>query len=196
MGVLATVIVLAIEYLINQFTRIHIPNLYSVIKDHDNFYAFLMVAIIEEVIKFATIYFSLRHSKYLDEPIDPMIYMIVGSIGFSAVENYFSIFQQLNTIILPMQTLTARFLGANLLHIICSGVIGFFWSMQISTKKHGFLLVGFILSILFHTMFNTLIFTYGIFAVLILFISVFVGASIILWLFDVVEKLNFKIKKN
>jgi RsiW-degrading membrane proteinase PrsW (M82 family) len=126
MGVLATVIVLILQGLINQFTKINIPSVYSVIKNHDNFYAFLLVAIVEETIKFATIYFTLRKNKCLDEAIDPMIYMIVAAIGFSAVENYFSIFKQLNTILIPMQTLTARFLGANLLHIICSGVIGFF----------------------------------------------------------------------
>jgi len=195
MGVLATVIVLLVQHFIAQFAQINLPTIYSVIKNHDNFYAFLLVAVVEETIKFAVIYLTLRKNKCLDEAIDPMIYMIVAAIGFSAVENYFSIFRQLNTIIIPMQTLTARFLGANLLHIICSGVIGFFWSMQIKSKKHYLLLIGFILSILFHTLFNTLIFTYGIFAVLILFIGIFAGASILLWLFDVIEDFHFNFKK-
>ncbi|MDD4784488.1 MAG: PrsW family glutamic-type intramembrane protease [Candidatus Pacebacteria bacterium] len=84
------------------------------------------MAIVEEVVKFLMIYFTLHRSKYLDEAIDPMIYMVVCAIGFSSIENYFSIFDQLHTFVVPFQTLTARFLGANLLHIICSGVIGFF----------------------------------------------------------------------
>jgi len=67
--------------------------------------------------------------------------------------------------------------------------------MQIKSKKHYLLLIGFILSILFHTLFNTLIFTYGIFAVLILFIGIFAGASILLWLFDVIEDFHFNFKK-
>jgi len=84
------------------------------------------VAIVEEIVKFIMIYATLSHSKHLNEAIDPMIYMIVCAIGFSSIENYFSIFNQLQTFIIPFQTLMARFLGANLLHIICSGVIGFF----------------------------------------------------------------------
>ncbi len=195
MGVLATIIVLILQGLISTFTKINLPDIYGVIKNHDNFYAFLLVAFVEETIKFAVIYYTLRKNRHLDEAIDPMIYMIIAAIGFSAVENYFSIFRQLNTILIPMQTLTARFLGANLLHIICSGVIGFFWSLQIKTKRHYLLLFGFILSILFHTMFNTLIFTYGIFAVLVLFIGVFIGASVLLWLFDVVEDFHLNFKK-
>jgi protease PrsW len=196
MGVLATAFVLILQYLIEAFTKINIPSFYEIIRYHDNFKAFVFVALVEELIKFLVIYITLRHSKHLDEAIDPMIYMIVCAIGFSAVENYFSIFNQLNTIVVPLQTLTARFLGANLLHIICSGVVGFFWSLQIYTKKHGLLVLGLVLAIAFHAVFNTLIFTYGLFAVLLMFISVFCGASILLWMFDVIEKLNFKINKN
>jgi uncharacterized protein (DUF58 family) len=73
-------------------------------------------------------------------------------------------------------------------------VIGFFWSMQITSKRKYLLWTGLVLAILFHALFNTLIFTYGIFAVLLMFTCVFVGASVLLWLFDVVENLNIKIK--
>ncbi|MDD3156077.1 MAG: hypothetical protein PHP14_01270 [Candidatus Pacebacteria bacterium] len=58
------------------------------------------------------------------------------------------------------------------------------------------LVLGLVLAIAFHAVFNTLIFTYGLFAVLLMFVSVFCGASILLWMFDVIEKLNFKINKN
>ncbi len=196
MGILATGIVLVLQNYIEVFSKINIPSLYELVRNHDNFKTFIYVALIEELIKFLVIYLTLRHSKHLDEAIDPMIYMIICAIGFSSVENYLSVFNRLNTITIPLQTLTARFLGANLLHIICSGVIGFFWSIQIATKKHGLLFLGIVLAVLFHAMFNTLIYTWGIFAVLFMFVSVFVGASILLWLFDVIEKLNFKIKKN
>ena len=126
MGIVATIIVLVLHNYVEAFTKINIPGFYDIIKNHDNYKAFIFVAFVEELIKFLVIYFTLRHSRHLDEAIDPMIYMIVCAIGFSSVENYFSIFNQLNTVVIPLQTLTARFLGANLLHIICSGVIGFF----------------------------------------------------------------------
>jgi len=126
MGILATGIVLVLQNYIEVFSKINIPSLYELVRNHDNFKTFIYVALIEELIKFLVIYLTLRHSKHLDEAIDPMIYMIICAIGFSSVENYLSVFNRLNTITIPLQTLTARFLGANLLHIICSGVIGFF----------------------------------------------------------------------
>lgn len=126
MGILATAITLGVNYIFEGFSKINWPGIYNIIKVHDNFYAFLIAATIEELSKFLLIYLTLRKSPHLDEAIDPMIYMIVAAIGFSSVENYLSIFGQLSTIAIPLQTLTARFLGANLLHIICSGIIGFF----------------------------------------------------------------------
>ncbi len=196
MGIASTLVVLFIQNFAESFSNTYWPIFYNLIHFHDNFNAFLWVAIVEEVVKFLMIYFTLHRSKYLDEAIDPMIYMVVCAIGFSSIENYFSIFDQLHTFVVPFQTLTARFLGANLLHIICSGVIGFFWSMQIASKRKYLLGTGLVLAILFHALFNTLIFTYGIFAVLLMFTCVFVGASILLWLFDVVEGLNVKVKSN
>ena len=86
-----------------------------------------MVAIVEELSKFGLVFLVLgKHKDVCDEAIDPMIYMIVAAIGFSCVENYLAIFNKMSTFIDPLNILTARFLGANLLHIICSGTIGFF----------------------------------------------------------------------
>lgn len=194
MGIVATIVVLFLQNFTESFSSVYWPAFHNFIRFHDNFNAFLWVAVVEETIKFLMIYLTLRRSQHLDEAIDPMIYMIVCAIGFSSVENYFSIFNQLHTFVIPFQTLTARFLGANLLHIICSGVIGFFWSMQITKQRKYLLGMGLVLAILFHALFNTLIFTYGIFAVLLMFTCVFVGASVLLWLFDVVENLNVKAK--
>jgi len=55
--------------------------------------------------------------------------MIVAAIGFSIIENYLAVLAQLKSSLvftLPLQLIVVRFLGANLLHIICSGLIGFF----------------------------------------------------------------------
>lgn len=196
LGVVATGVTIGANQLLESFSKVNFSHLYNIIKNHDNFNAFLIAAAIEELAKFSLIYFMLRKSRHLDEAIDPMIYMIICAIGFSSVENYLSVFGQVNNIIIPLQTLTARFLGANLLHIICSGAIGFFWSWQIKSRKKYLIPVGLVLAILFHAMFNTLIFTYGAFAVALLFIGVFAGASVLLWLFDTIEDLHVKIKHN
>jgi len=126
LGVVATGITIGANQLLESFSKVNFSHLYNIIKTHDNFNAFLIAAAIEELAKFSLIFLMLRKSHHLDEAIDPMIYMIICAIGFSSVENYLSVFGQVSSIMIPLQTLTARFLGANLLHIICSGAIGFF----------------------------------------------------------------------
>lgn len=187
-GITSAILAFGIETIFSDYTKNIAPLLYNLFRVHNNVWAFLMVAIVEEIMKFAVIFFGFRKGNHFcDEAIDPMIYMIVCAIGFSSVENYFAVFNKLASFIDPLDILTARFIGANLLHIICSGVIGFFWSLQIRTKKKFLLPLGIIIAVVFHTFFNTLIFTYGIFAILILFVIVFVSASILLWLFDYIE---------
>jgi RsiW-degrading membrane proteinase PrsW (M82 family) len=55
--------------------------------------------------------------------------MVTAGIGFSMVENALAVLGQLKistSLAMPFQIIIARFLGANLLHIICCGIIGFF----------------------------------------------------------------------
>jgi RsiW-degrading membrane proteinase PrsW (M82 family) len=79
--------------------------------------------------KFMVIYFLFYVNKHFNEAIDAMIYMVTAGIGFSMVENALAVLGQLKistSLAIPFQIIIARFLGANLLHIICCGVIGFF----------------------------------------------------------------------
>ena len=49
-------------------------------------------AALEEIIKFGTVITIALNTKYYDEPIDAMIYMVVAALGFAAIENVFAIF--------------------------------------------------------------------------------------------------------
>jgi len=50
--------------------------------------SFFLWASIEEIFKFLFIYFiALRNRKFTDEPVDDIIYMIVGALGFVTFEN-------------------------------------------------------------------------------------------------------------
>jgi len=122
----------------------------------------LLWAGIEEISKYIVAYFTALKNKVVDEPIDPIIYMITTALGFSALENTLFIFNLVDSgnFIQSILTGNSRFLGATLLHVASSAIIGvtigFSFYKKLITKKI-FLLTGIILSILLHTIFNLLI---------------------------------------
>jgi len=83
-------------------------------------------AFIEELSKFVVVYLIIKYSKYFDEKVDAMIYMITAALGFAAVENIFNLFNvlELHEVI---QTTVVRGIGATLLHAIASGFFAFYW---------------------------------------------------------------------
>ena len=52
-----------------------------------SFVIFLGLAFIEEVSKYLVVKFRILKDKAFDEPVDAMIYLIVGALGFAAAEN-------------------------------------------------------------------------------------------------------------
>ncbi|AKM77856.1 MAG: hypothetical protein UX70_C0001G0119 [Candidatus Wolfebacteria bacterium GW2011_GWB1_47_1] len=111
-------------------------------------------AAIEELIKFLAAYAVIRHSKYFDEPVDAMIYMMAAAMGLAAVENIAVAFEN-GFAAITIGSLMFRFLGATLLHALSSSVMGYYWARGI-IKKHTFiyLIWGLIMATLLHTIFN------------------------------------------
>jgi len=117
-------------------------------------------AAIEELIKFGGAYLIALRTKYLDEPIDAMIYLITVALGFSAMEN--SLY--LLNLLLDGDTIGAainanlRFLGATLLHTIASASVGV--AIAFSHYKGSrflYLPLGILTAIALHAVFNLLI---------------------------------------
>ena len=106
-------------------------------------------AFIEEFMKFVVVYLIIKYSKYFDEKVDAMIYMITAALGFAAIENIFNLFNilELHEVI---QTTVIRGIGATLLHAISSGLFAFYW-------MRGKLWLGLINATLLHALFNYLI---------------------------------------
>ena len=122
------------------------------------------IAIIEELTKFFSAYFILKKNKHFDEAIDAMIYLIVLALGFGLVENILAASQEIveGGILLPvLQTMSLRFVGANLLHALSSGIIGFFWALSLLKKKKSYLYWGLVLGIALHFFFNLAIIKFG-----------------------------------
>lgn len=117
------------------------------------------LALIEELVKFLAVYIIAFHSKYFDEPIDALIYLITVALGFSAMENTLYLLDITTNQGLAMGIINGnlRFIGATVLHMASSAVLGVtiaftFYRHRIERVAWAF--VGVIIAGLLHTVFN------------------------------------------
>jgi RsiW-degrading membrane proteinase PrsW (M82 family) len=162
-------------------------------------FIYLGVAGIEELAKFFSAALFLKKNKYFDEAIDAMIYLIVLGLGFAVVENILIFYQGISSgehFLATFQVTTLRFVGANLLHALSSGIIGFFWALKLATGKKKYLGIGLILGILLHWAFNVAIINLGGNAVFLISLILFLVGIVILWAFDVLKRIKKPIAIN
>lgn len=121
--------------------------------------AFFAIALIEEYIKYLPVKFLIEKRQDFNEPIDAMIYMMTSALGFAALENALFLFPILHqNVSLGLEVTTNRFLGANLLHALSSGIVGFFLARAwFHPHRRHFVALGVILASLLHALFNILI---------------------------------------
>ncbi len=82
-------------------------------------------AFIEEICKTLAAIFTALRSKYFDEPVDAMIYMVAAAMGFAAMENVLFIADSLQYSINQTILVSAfRFINAILLHASTAILIG------------------------------------------------------------------------
>ena len=117
---------------------------------------------IEELVKFLAAYFSVLNRRDDDEPIDPVIYMVAVALGFAAAENALFLLSPLSgdTVIQTVLTGNLRFVGATLLHVLSSAVIGVALGLSFyksRTSKFIYVASGVILAFVLHGAFNYLI---------------------------------------
>jgi len=156
-------------------------------------FIYLGVAGIEELAKFFSAALFLKKNKYFDEAIDAMIYLIVLALGFAVVENILIFYQGISSgehFLATFQVTTLRFIGANLLHALSAGIIGFFWALKLVTGKKKYLNIGLILGILLHWVFNVAIINLGGNAVFLISLILFLIGIVILWAFDVLKQIK------
>jgi RsiW-degrading membrane proteinase PrsW (M82 family) len=94
-------------------------------------------ATIEEVLKFVGIYIVALRTKYFDEPIDAVIYLVTIALGFAALENAMFLFNPLGTgdTFAAVTLGNFRFIGATLLHVAASGMLGVALALTFYQKK-------------------------------------------------------------
>ena len=150
-------------------------------EDLSNFSLIFLWAVTEETLKFISIDIVALRTKYFDEPIDAVLYLVTVALGFAAVENAMFLFNPLQKGDFFASILLGdfRFIGASLLHVATSGVIGVAMGLSFyyaRTKRILWMSVGLVSAIALHTAFNFSIIKsegtaiYQIFAILWVFI--------------------------
>lgn len=151
-GMLATLPAILIEMGILE----EIKNLHGIFQQI--VYLFLGVALVEEVLKYLVVRGKVFCSAEMDEPTDVMLYMIIAALGFAALENILLLLPLGPTFLLKEASLIIlfRFLGATLLHALCSGLVGFFMAMSFYKTKMRtlFSIIGLSMAIILHGLYN------------------------------------------
>mgnify|MGYP001579338295 CR=1 FL=1 len=120
---------------------------------------FLIIGLVEEYVKYLPVKLLILKKMEFDEPVDAMIYMMTAALGFAALENALFILPVLRHDLFTGLGITAnRFLGANLLHALSSGIVGFFLARAwFHPRRHHFVALGITIAALLHAVFNSLI---------------------------------------
>lgn len=150
-------------------------------------------ALIEETLKYFAAYFAALKKKSFDEPVDALIYLITAALGFAALENTLFLLQafgisQMSGLI----TTNLRFLGATLLHVATSGIVGasigfsFFHKEDMKRNVVG----GIAIATILHFIFNYYIINGSAGSVLKVFIPLWIVIIFVIFLFERVKRIK------
>lgn len=182
-GMIAVVLVLPFQ----EWTSRILPNF--------TVFAFLIYATLEEVFKLGAAYFGGLDTPEDDEPVDPLVYMITGALGFVALENTLFILDAIldQNLVAGVIMSNMRFVGASVLHIIASGIVGAgmtFSFYSSGKKKSVYVVTSLIIAILFHTAFNVLLNSQTELGGLIALVSVWISVLLLLLTFEKAKTLR------
>lgn len=152
-------------------------------------------AMVEEIAKYFMVFITALRSKAYDEPIDALEYLITTALGFAALENVLFILNPLleGNIFQGIITGNMRFVGASLLHVVSSAVLGYCIAREFyRTKaiKALWRVIGLTLAVALHAIFNTFIIYDNGSKVFIVFSAVWIACLGVLLLFEKVKKLK------
>ncbi len=119
----------------------------------------IMWAAAEELIKYAVVAVLALRTSYVNKPLAFPIYFITAALGFAALENSLFLINPLTLgeTTVGLLTTNLRFLGATLLHSVCSAMIGISMGLAFYgtwLQKKIALFVGLLTAIVLHSLFN------------------------------------------
>ena len=160
---------------------------------------FIVIALTEELLKYLVVKLAVFSSYELDEPLDIMLYMVVGALGFAALENILYLFSPIDGLsfqaVLQTTAMVSfiRFIGATFLHTLCSALLGYFLVLSFMhiKRKMLFTMTGIVLAVGMHGLYNFSIMQlqtpFNFLVPVAILISL---ALVIIFEFDRIKKLN------
>lgn len=124
------------------------------------FEAFIIAALVEELIKFGTVRLYVFNKPEFDEVTDGIVYTVAASLGFAVLENLMYSFG-------PTTVLLIRGVTAVPLHAIASGIMGYFIGLS-KTRRCRSAAPGIILAVLIHGFYNFFLFISTYTAILVI----------------------------
>lgn len=133
--------------------------------------AFIVVALVEEFSKYVIVRYYSQRSKEFNEPFDGIVYAVMVSMGFAALENVLYVFQY------GVSTGITRAFTAVPAHATFAIIMGYFMGKaKFSKNRIGLNLLGLICATLFHGAYDFFLFINFIPGIWIgAFISLFIG---------------------
>jgi RsiW-degrading membrane proteinase PrsW (M82 family) len=155
---------------------------------------------IEEFAKYAVAWLAVLHRRENDEPVDAVIYMVAVALGFAGLENALFLLSPLagDTVMQTVMTGNFRFIGATLLHVFSSAIVGVALAYSFYRPRRvreWYAAVGVILASLLHTLFNFLILNTADEHILRTFAGVWVGVIAVLFALEYVKRIHPRLTK-
>lgn len=155
---------------------------------------------IEEFTKYIIAWLTVLHRRENDEPVDAVIYMVAVALGFAGLENALFLLSPLSgdTTMQAVLTGNLRFVGATLLHVFSSAVVGIFLAYSFYRSKlikEWYAAIGVILASLLHISFNFLILNTADEHLLRAFAGVWLGIILVLFALEFVKRIKPRLSR-
>ncbi len=126
-------------------------------------------AFVEEYFKYLAVKEFVIAKQYFDEPIDAIMYMVFTALGFATIENILIGLSYDNVSSDLVLVLLGRFIGANLIHVVSSGIVGYFLARTLLENgklyhvftHHSYITTGLLMATLLHFLYNFFILAYN-----------------------------------
>jgi RsiW-degrading membrane proteinase PrsW (M82 family) len=153
------------------------------------------IAFVEEFAKYAVVALVAFQTKHIDEARDYPMYLITGGLGFAALENTLFLLEPLTQQDIPMVFFTGnlRFLGATVLHVVASALIGVSIGLAFNKSKNSrriHAMIGILLATTLHGLFNFFIMKATTQNIITIFGVIWAAAIVILLLFEKLKRMK------
>lgn len=155
----------------------------------------ILWSLVEEAFKYFAARFLVLGRCSNNEPLDPIMYMITAALGFAALENTLFLLDPvtLGNTAQSLFTGNLRFLGATLLHVLASSMIGL--SLALTYYRRGWrriigLTIGIIVATALHTLFNFFIIESDGSGTFFVFASVWAGIVVLILMLEKIKRMK------